>query len=199
MLDGMGDIRGTLTPELFQLVSTVINTRVNPTFLDADDVRTPAQRRADALGDVCRFYLDHNTESVTSGGEKPHITVTIDWEALRGKATQLPELVSMPVGPETVRRITCDAGIIPMVLGSDSEPLDVGRKTRTIPAAIRRALEHRDQGCTWEGCSAPISWCDAHHRTHWADGGLTSLDNLTLLCRTHHTATHNERTPPPDP
>ncbi|MEN8040935.1 MAG: HNH endonuclease, partial [Actinomycetota bacterium] len=79
----------------------------------------------------------------------------------------------------------------PMVLGSESEPLDVGRKTRTIPAALRRAIEHRDGGCcTWPGCTAPASWCDVHHDQHWADGGVTSLANCRLLCRKHHTATH---------
>jgi hypothetical protein len=206
MLDGMGDIRGTLTPELFHLVETVIDAQVNPTFLDRHDPRTPAQRRADALGDMCRFYLDHNDTLVTSGGEKPHVTVTVDYETLKGQARRLPELSGMPVTPETVRRITCDASIIPMVLGTDSEPLDVGRKTRTIPTAIRRALEQRDRGCAWDGCDAPVAWCDAHHLTHWADGGDTSLANLTLLCRPHHTATHNtsdhdrhnQQRPPPD-
>ena len=205
MLDGMGDIRGTLTPELFHLVDTVIDAQVNPTFLDRQDPRTPAQRRADALGDVCRFYLDHNTTLVTSAGEKPHVTITVDYDTLTGAAKQLPEIAIMPVTPETVRRITCDASVIPIVLGSDSEPLDVGRKTRTIPTGIRRALDSRDGGCTWDGCGAPASWCDAHHRIHWADGGDTSLANLTLLCRKHHTATHNQthqpdrQRPPPDP
>ncbi len=209
MLDGMGDIRGTLTPELFHTVQTVIDAQVNPTSLGRDDPLTPAQRRADALGDIWRFYLDQNNTLVTSSGEKPHITVTVDFETLKGVSKQLPELSGMPVTPETVRRITCDASIIPMVLGSDSEPLDVGRKTRTIPAAIRRALEQRDQGCTWDGCDAPAAWCDAHHLTHWANGGDTSLGNLTLLCRPHHTATHkssnhdrhnrpNQPRPPPD-
>jgi hypothetical protein len=196
MVDGMGDLRGTLPPDLFHVVDTVLRAKVNPTFRDADDQRTPGQRRADALGDICQFYLDHNDDLVTSGGEKPHITVTVDYDTLKGQAERLPNIDGMPVTPETIRRITCDAGIIAMVLGSDSEPLDVGRKTRTIPAAIRRALEKRDGGCAWTGCGAPISWCDAHHIIHWADGGDTSLPNLTLLCRKHHTATHNGRTPP---
>ena len=198
MVDGMGDLQGTLPPELFHTVDTALRSIVNPTFLGDDDPRTFGQRRADALGEVCRFYLDHNTDVVTSGGERPHITVTVDYETLKGQSDRLPEIGGMPVSPETLRRITCDAAIIPMVLGSDSEPLDVGRKTRTIPAAIRRALEQRDRGCTWDGCDAPISWCDAHHLRHWADGGDTSLGNLRLLCRKHHTATHNGRTPPPD-
>jgi hypothetical protein len=198
MMEGMGDIRGTLTPELFHIFKIVIDARVNPTFLDPTDRRTPAQRRADALGDICSFYLTHNTDLVTSGGERPHVTVTVDYETLKGHVDRLPQIDGTPVTPETTRRITCDAGIIPMVLGSDSEPLDVGRKTRTIPSGLRRALEHRDRGCTWEGCDARVPWCDAHHIIHWADGGRTNLENLTLLCRTHHTATHKTERSPPD-
>jgi hypothetical protein len=194
----MGELQGTLPPELFHLVSTVIDAKVNPTFLDDGDGRSVPQRRADALGDICAFYADHNNDVVTSGGTKPHITVTVDYETLKGATGCLPEIDGRPVTPETIRRLTCDAEIIPMVLGSDSEPLDVGRKTRTIPAAIRRAIEQRDGGCTWNGCGAPQSWCDAHHIIHWADGGETSADNLRLLCRKHHTATHNGRKPPPD-
>jgi hypothetical protein len=71
-----------------------------------------------------------------------------------------------------------------------SQPLDVGRRTRTIPPAIRTALVVRDRGCAFPGCDRPPSWTDAHHREHWADGGPTSLDNLVLLCRTHHRAVH---------
>lgn len=198
-MDGMGDIRGSLSPELFHIVKTVVDAKVNPTLLDNDDHRTPAQRRADALGDICQFYLDHNNDAVTSGGEKPHVTITVDYEILTGQVKRLPEIDGTPVTPETVRRITCDAGIIPMVLGSDSEPLDVGRKTRTIPPAIRRAIEQLHDSCTWPGCDAPLSWCDIHHLVHWADGGRTSLPNLTPLCRKHHTATHNGEKPPPDP
>jgi hypothetical protein len=199
--DRTGDVTATLPPELFHLVSTVIDAKVNPSFLDDGDDRTVPQRRADALGDICAFYLDHNDTLVTSSGEKPHVTITLDYETLKGQTGRLPEIDGKPVTPQTVRRITCDAGIIPMVLGSDSEPLDVGRKTRTIPAAMRRALEQRDGGCVWTGCGAPASWCDAHHIIHWADGGDTSHGNLALLCRKHHTATHNRHIrprPPPD-
>ncbi|MDK1019280.1 MAG: DUF222 domain-containing protein, partial [Actinomycetota bacterium] len=146
-----------------------------------------------------RFWLDHNSNVVTSGGEKPHITVTVDYRMLTGELERLPEMNGAPVTPATIRRLTCDAAIIPMVLGSDSEPLDVGRKTRTVPASIRRAIEQLYDGCAWPGCDAPLSWCDAHHITHWADGGRTSLDNLALLCRKHHTATHQDQLPLPEP
>jgi hypothetical protein len=77
-----------------------------------------------------------------------------------------------------------------MTHGPDGSVLDVGRKTRTVPSAIRRALDHRDGGCRFPGCG--LRFCDAHHIKHWADGGHTRLDNLVLLCRRHHRAVHEE-------
>jgi hypothetical protein len=195
--DGLWATKGTFSPEGGHIITQAINGLCDPGNLDAGELRSPAQRRADALVDICSFYLTHNTELVTSSGERPHVTVTVDYETLKGAIDRLPEIDGTPVTPSTMRRITCDAAIIPMVLGSDSEPLDVGRKTRTIPPSLRRALQQRDGGCTWDGCTAPISWCDAHHIIHWANGGTTSLNNTRLFCRPHHTATHNaERSPP---
>ncbi len=187
---GIGEIRGTLNPELFHTITTAVDAHTDPTFLDPDDGRTPTQRRADALGDICRFFLEKNDLIRTSGGEKPHITVTITHDLLTGGREGLAELGDSPVDVETIRKLACDASIVRMVLDQDSMPIDVGRKTRTIPPALRRALEHRDKGCVWKGCTAPVSWCDAHHLTHWADGGETSLGNLILLCRRHHTRIH---------
>jgi len=193
---GMWAATGDLDPESGHVIATALRTLTYPANLDSGDTRSAPQRNADALTDVCQFFLDHNDSIETSGGEKPHVTVTVDYEMLKGKLEQLPEIDGSAVNPGSVRRITCDAAIIPMVLGSDSEVLDVGRKTRTIPPAVRRALDHRDGGCTWKGCTAPASWTDAHHIIHWADGGETSVDNLKLLCRRHHTATHEGKSPP---
>jgi Domain of unknown function (DUF222)/HNH endonuclease len=92
----------------------------------------------------------------------------------------------------TARRLACDASITRVVLDPDSQPLAVGRRTRTIPPAIRTALIVRDRGCTHPGCDRGPQWTDAHHLTHWADGGTTSLDNLILLCRQHHRAIHQQ-------
>jgi hypothetical protein len=92
------------------------------------------------------------------------------------------------VSAETSRRIACDASLIVMRHARDGAVLDVGRRTRTIPPAIRRALLARDRRCQFPGCTARR--CDAHHLRHWADGGPTRLDNLTLLCRRHHRAVH---------
>jgi hypothetical protein len=73
-----------------------------------------------------------------------------------------------------------------------SESLDVGRKTRVVPAGMRRALVVRDGGCLLPGCGRPQAWCDAHHIEHWADGGARALENLVLLCRPHHRAVHED-------
>ncbi|MGZ0148511.1 DUF222 domain-containing protein [Kribbella sp. WER1] len=91
----------------------------------------------------------------------------------------------------TVRRLACDAGIIPLVLGSNSEPLDVGRRERLVTRAMRHALNARDRGCVV--CAAPPVMCDAHHLTSWLDGGPTALTNLALLCRRHHVDLHAGR------
>jgi hypothetical protein len=193
---GMWGADGDLDPESGHIISTALHSLTDPVNLDREDTRSAPQRNADALTDICRFFLDHNDSVETSGGEKPHITVTVDYQVLSGELQRLPEIDGVAIDPETLRRLTCDAGIIPMVLGSGSEVLDVGRKTRTIPSAIRRALEQRDGNCTWKGCTAPVSWSDAHHIIHWADGGDTAVYNLVLLCRRHHTATHEGKSPP---
>jgi hypothetical protein len=86
--------------------------------------------------------------------------------------------------------MACDAGAVVMRHAADGSVLDVGRKTRTIPPALRRALLARDRQCRFPGCNARR--CDAHHVRHWADGGPTRLDNLVLLCRRHHRAVHEE-------
>ncbi|WP_345411944.1 HNH endonuclease signature motif containing protein [Actinomycetospora chlora] len=95
------------------------------------------------------------------------------------------------VDPATLRRWACDAEIIPMVLGSRSQPLDVGRTHRTAPDAIRRALHQRDQGCAFPGCHRRPRRCQAHHIHHWLDHGDTALHNMCLLCRYHHQLIHH--------
>lgn len=94
------------------------------------------------------------------------------------------------LSPTTVRRLACDASLIAAVLGTQGEPLDVGRRHRLVTPAIRTALVLRDKGCSFPGCTVPAAWTDAHHVTHWIDGGPTSLENLALLCRRHHLHVH---------
>jgi hypothetical protein len=117
------------------------------------------------------------------------VTMTVEalMERLRGAGVCDNDAV---LSPATVRRLACEASIIPMVLGGRSEVLDQGYAERYFTRAQRRALTRRDGGCTFPGCTVPPQWCDAHHVTHWADGGPTDLANGALLCGRHHTVVH---------
>jgi hypothetical protein len=95
--------------------------------------------------------------------------------------------------PASVRRLACDAAILPAVLGSHGQILDFGRQRRTFTGPLRRALVLRDGGCAFPGCDRPARWCDSHHIQHWTDGGPTRLDNAVLLCGHHHRVIHQAR------
>ena len=190
---GMVRLDGDLDPETGETLLTALRA-----VLDAEsrspregDERTPAQRRADALGEICRQWLDRADRS-TVGGERPHVTVTIDADALRDAPGGTGELDHVgPVGPQTARRVACDASIRRVVMAGRSEPLDVGRRTPVVHPGLRRAVIVRDRHCRFPGCDRPHTWCDAHHVVHWADGGPTALANLVLLCRRHHGMVHH--------
>ena len=106
------------------------------------------------------------------------------------RQTVLDEAGGIHVSAETARRLACDAATVTMHHGPGGEILDVGRRTRTISPALRRALAARDRQCRFPGCGNRR--CDGHHIEHWTDGGRTALDNLVLLCRRHHRAVHEE-------
>ena len=162
-----------------------------PPLADAD-ARTTSQRRADALGDLGRCFLE-GSETPVAGGERPHINVHTDIPALQGQGGGLHETqAGVVLDTESVRRLACDASVSRVVFGPDSELLDVGRKTRVIPAGLRRAVVARDRHCVAPGCARPARWSDVHHIVSWADGGETAIDNLCLLCRYHHTQIHLE-------
>lgn len=154
------------------------------------DGRTTSQRRADALSNLGQSFLE-GSESSTVGGERPHITVHADIDALKGHGGGLHETADgVVLDTESVRQLACDASVSRVVFGPDSEVLDVGRKTRVIPAGLRRAVVARDRHCVAPGCGRKAGWCDVHHIVSWADGGETVIDNLILLCRYHHTQVH---------
>jgi hypothetical protein len=156
---------------------------------DGTDARTPPQRRADAIGEICRQWLDR-IDRPDVAGERPHLTVTMDLKALEGRLGVSEFDHTGPVHPETARRIACDASVSRIITRGSSEPLDVGRRTAVVPAGLRRAVLVRDRTCRFPGCDRPHHWCDSHHVVHWADGGPTALQNLLLLCRRHHRMIH---------
>jgi len=154
------------------------------------DERTTTQRRADALGDLARAFLE-GTETPIVGGERPQFTVHVDLPGLRGEAGGLHETEDgFVLDPFAISQLACDASVSRIVFGPSSEVLDVGRKTRVIPAGLRRAVIARDRHCVAPGCGRSAKWCDVHHIVSWAEGGETVIDNLCLLCRHHHTQLH---------
>ena len=205
--DGMLVVRGRLSPELGAVVQRALEAageRLYQTSTDRagahdgdtqredpSDSATVGQRRADALGLLAESALATDLDRGTAG-DRYQVVVHVEAEALReGSETGQAALENgVHVAAETSRRLACDAAKVVMRHDPDGAILDVGRKTRTIPPAIRRALTVRDQRCCFPGCESRR--CDAHHVRHWADGGATRLDNLLLLCRRHHRAVHEE-------
>ena len=137
-------------------------------------------------------HKQENAESVINRAGRFEVVVHVDAEALLDGSTTgnavLAQGIRVPA--ETSRRLSCDCGVRTTTHDRAGQTLDVGRRTRTVPPALRRALEHRDRTCRFPGCGS--RYCDAHHIEHWADGGATKLHNLVLLCRRHHRAVHEE-------
>jgi hypothetical protein len=157
---------------------------------DGRDTRDGGARMWDALVEACS-RLQATDTLPRDHGTTVRMIVTTSYETLTG---QLHSQGVFPSGDRlsaaAVRRLACDAEIIPGVLGAEGQILDVGRAHRLVTTALFLALVLRDQHCAFPGCQRLPLACDAHHIVHWADGGPTSLDNLVLLCRKHHTITH---------
>lgn len=119
------------------------------------------------------------------------LTLSMDYAWLRAHIGHGLVGAEEEISPAEVRRLACDAGIVPMVLGTRSEPLDVGRLSYSIPEAIRRTLVFRDRRCSFPDCNRRPERCQAHHVHHWVDGGETCLENLCLLCAYHHRLIHH--------
>jgi Domain of unknown function (DUF222)/HNH endonuclease len=187
---GMFGIEGDLDAEGGATVLTALDALSAPDPSYAEP-RTPGQRRADALVDLARRSLDGG-ELPDRGGERPHLSVIVPLETVMGEPAAPGgdlEWSGFLTG-EAIQRLLCDCKVHRVIAGAASLPVDVGRATRTIPAALRRALVVRDRGCAFPGCDRPAAWCDAHHLVHWTKGGATCLENCVLLCPAHHRMVH---------
>jgi hypothetical protein len=163
--------------------------RTTQDFRVSGDSPSWSARRADALVVLAESFLQHGAEVLT-GGDRQQIVVHVDECTLRHGAAGRCEHDDGPAMPvETARRLACDCSVVKITEDERGEPLDVGRKTRSIPPALRRALASRDKGCVFPGCNHK-RYVDGHHIQHWADGGETKLSNLVTLCRFHHRAVH---------
>ena len=175
--DGSLVVRGRLAPE---------DGAVFLQGLDAVRERgsaEPRQTKAEALGAMAAAALSGDGGS---GGGRYQVVVHVDEAVLGEGGCELAE--GPAIAPETARRLACEASVVE-IRERAGKPLSVGRKTRSIPPALRRALKRRDRGCRFPGCENH-RFVDAHHIRHWAHGGETSLGNLVTLCRRHHRLVH---------
>ena len=184
------------------------------------DLRTAGERRADALVALAAHAAVPDKATPSTGAKaKVVVTITLadlvaglESEALPGLFADLVRKHRERTGgtgfrtdhnhgcgttafghtltPGQVRVLSCDAQIIPAVLGTGPEPLDLGRGKRLITPALATYLAMRDGGCTFPGCSMPPAWCDGRHLISWLMGGPTDRHNTALLCRHHHTVVH---------
>jgi hypothetical protein len=192
-LRGRGRLAGDLNAETTQVMITALRAVQDADVRSGDrtDTRSPAQRRADALGEICRQWLN-SSDRPTVAGERPHVIVTVDIETLMGKQGKRCENSDVgPISAEDALMWACDCNVTRIITDARSRPLDVGRTTKVVPPWIRKALIARDRGCAF--CGRPPAWCDPHHIQHWINEGPTALHNLVLLCRRHHRLIHHRR------
>jgi hypothetical protein len=183
-------------------LSTAVDARTaprrRPSFLEDDDHdtvvaddRTLAHRRLDALISIATESLASDTGSVAGTAVTVCVTMTLE-SLLSGLGSTQIDGIDEPISARTARRLAANAEIIPVVLGSRSEPLDVGRSCRLYTEPQRRALAVRDGGCIWPGCDAPPGWCEVAHLVPWSRGGPTDLANGALMCAFHHRRFDND-------
>ena len=157
-------------------------------------------RRADALRLMAETFLARQSEDSGSAGDRYQVVVHINQSVLARAGAHLPIALEggaavceledgAALAAETVRRLACDCSTVGMLDNEDGEPLSIGRKSRSIPPALQRALKARDGGCRFPGCGR-TRFTEGHHITHWAEGGETKLSNLVTLCRFHHRLVH---------
>src|SRR5881628_3278 len=202
--DGMIVIRGRLAPEVGAVVMRALDaaretlyqrSRETAGDMMIEDVpaETPpmAQQQADALALVAETAL-HRGIDPDAVGDRYQVVVHVDAPVLADTDAPGQSVLEdgTHVSAETSRRLACDASRVVMRHDAQGRAVELGARTRTIPPALRRALDHRDRGCRFPGCG--VRFGQGHHIRHWAHGGPTTLSNLALLCRRHHRAVHEE-------
>jgi Domain of unknown function (DUF222) len=187
ILDGRRELSGSFDPEGGDVIATALRLAAT-SDVDGEPARRPAQRRADALVDMCRWFLDHQ-QTRRGGRHRPHLNVITTLADLehRGQGQLIDGTI---LDAATVQRLACDAGVHRVVADGRSGILDYGTTTRTVPAPLFNALVIRDRHCRFPGCDRPPEWTEAHHVRWVTRGGATALDNLTLQCSRHHHLLH---------
>ncbi len=196
--DGMVVVRGRLPAEAGAVLMKALEAAGETLYKEEKNVeprrleeeRSPEQRKADALELVAQSAFEGGLDPGSSA-DRYQVVVHVDDDVLKSPENQGQSVLELGIGvsAETARRIACDASVVEMKHDYEGNVLDVGRKRRTIPVAIRRALDVRDPTCVWPGCES--RFVHGHHLKFWAEGGETKLDNLCNLCNRHHHLVHD--------
>ena len=188
--NGLVRLEGQLVPEAAAMLRTRLESFMKPA---KGDQRTAGQRAHDALVEVCRRAGGTGRPESAGGGSRPSLIIRASLDTLAGldgaPAGELEWGGTIPA--ETVRRMACDSAIT-RITGLGELEQEITHAARTIPPSTRRALVARDQHCVFPGCDRPPPWCDGHHLVFWGDGGPTKLENLGLVCGSHHRKVHEE-------
>ncbi|MEV6645875.1 DUF222 domain-containing protein [Amycolatopsis sp. NPDC051371] len=187
---GIWELNGRFDDETGTRASALLDSLAQRRTTDeGPDLRSPQERYGDAFSDAIDLALN-SPDLPLQAGERAHIMVAVSLEDLKsgvGRAI-LGDLGTMSAAEARIH--ACDCKLIPAVLGTKSEPLDLGHQRRLISTPLRHALYLRDRGCAFPGCHRPPRHCQGHHIRHWADGGPTELGNLVLMCAHHHRLLH---------
>jgi hypothetical protein len=184
---------GELDPETAAQLEGLFQPLAKPNPADADglpDSRSTAQRHGDALADIIDFAT-RTDDLPVAGGERAVVTVTVSLAELERRAGTALLDSSGYITISQLRRWCCEAKVLPAVLASQGEVLDLGRATRLATPAQRRALALRDRGCARPACTRDPKWCHVHHVLSWIDQGPSDLDNMVLLCPRHQREIHH--------
>ena len=185
--DGAGGrIKGRLDAATYEVVARSIRAVLRPA---ADEGKSLGERQADALGEICEHALDEGRLPL-EGGERPHVTAILDYQWMREQARGLMFDFGGRGTAADLRALLCDCGVTPVVFDGASQPLDLGRERRCVSLAQRKAVAARDRGCAHPGCHRKPAWCQVHHIREWVNGGETNIEDLVMLCRTHHRMIH---------
>ncbi len=199
---GLSSLRGVLPDVQADMLRTVLEGLASPRrqgalFRDVDgdhtDVESGPLDHPRRMGRALCELVEHLPQEAypQAGGVAATVTVNIDLDDLRDRVSRATLSTGTDLSASQARRLACNAGILPMVLGGDSVPLDLGRSARLHDRYQRIALAKRDGGCSWKGCDRPPAWCEAHHLLPWSEGGDTSVDNGALFCFFHHHLLHD--------
>ncbi|HZN13199.1 MAG TPA: DUF222 domain-containing protein [Acidimicrobiales bacterium] len=188
-LSAVGDVHvlsGSFGPDAGEVIAAAL--RLATTRDSESEIRTAAERRADALVDLCRFFLD-NQSTRTGRRHRPHLNLVADL----GDTATGSYIDGTIAASSVIESLLCDCNLHRVLVKGRAAILDYGRSVRTAPPDLFNAISLRDGHCREPGCDRPPDWCDAHHVDVWEEGGVTSLDNTVLRCTRHHHQWHRRR------